>query len=294
MQGKRSWVGVAVGLAILAAPAPAAAVTTIGSDLTATPVGGSACGFSLGSCTIANRVIPGRQVTSPFDGVIVRWRIRIGSTGATQAVNLRVLHGEDAATTGAGTGEAVIVPGTPGTYTFGARLPILSGERIGLNCCTNDLTYLGNATQSTYEEWRPALGEGESRAPTASFPNDGEVLLNADVEPDTDCDGFGDETQDSSIDPFGCDKSAPETTITKGPKDKTKRKQATFEFSSSEPGSSFECSTDGGAFAACTSPDTLKVKKGRHTFVVRAKDPAGNIDGSPATDQWKVKKKSKR
>jgi len=35
----------------------------------------------------------------------------------------------------------------------------------------------------------------------------------------------------------------------------------------------------------------VKVRKGKHTFEVRAKDAAGNVDASPATDAWKVKKK---
>jgi len=87
------------------------------------------------------------------------------------------------------------------------------------------------------------------------------------------------------------DTTPPETTITKHPKDKTRKKTATFEFSSSEPGSTFQCSLDGAAFAACTSPDTLKAKKGKHSFEVRAADAAGNVDGSPATDDWKVKRK---
>jgi hypothetical protein len=45
-----------------------------------------------------------------------------------------------------------------------------------------------------------------------------------------------------------------------------------------------------GAFASCTSPHTVKVKIGRHTFQVQAIDEAGNV-GTPATDTWKRKKK---
>jgi hypothetical protein len=89
----------------------------------------------------------------------------------------------------------------------------------------------------------------------------------------------------------------PETTITKGPKDKIKTKKkkvkARFEFTSSEPGSSFECSLDDKAFAPCTSPHKVKVKKGKHKFEVRAKDQAGETDPTPASDSWKVKRKKK-
>ena len=86
----------------------------------------------------------------------------------------------------------------------------------------------------------------------------------------------------------------PTATITKGPKDKTKKKQATFEFTGTDARvvASFECSLDDGPFTACTSPRTVKVKKGKHTFRVRAIDQAGNI-GAAAADNWKVKRKKK-
>jgi trypsin len=101
------------------------------------------------------------------------------------------------------------------------------------------------------------------------------------------------------VGPGGCraalDAAPPETLITKGPKNKTKKKKATFEFTSSEPGSSFDCTVDGRSpKAPCTSPIRVKVKKGRHTFQVRATDPAGNADPTPASDSWKRKKKKKR
>jgi hypothetical protein len=91
------------------------------------------------------------------------------------------------------------------------------------------------------------------------------------------------------------DTEAPDTQITQGPKPKTKQKQATFGFTSTEPGSSFQCAVDGQALKVpCTSPYTVEVKKGNHTFQVRATDPAGNTDPTPARDSWKVKKKSPR
>jgi DNA-binding beta-propeller fold protein YncE len=92
----------------------------------------------------------------------------------------------------------------------------------------------------------------------------------------------------------GGDADPPETTITDGPKAKTKNKSATFEFTSDEPGSSFQCSLDDKAFEPCGSPEQLKAGKGKHSFDVRAIDPAGNTDPTPADQAWKVKKKRKR
>jgi len=88
----------------------------------------------------------------------------------------------------------------------------------------------------------------------------------------------------------------PDTAITAGPKDKTKKKTASFEFKAqpSETGATFACKLDSGAFEACTSPEDVSVKKGSHTFLVRARDAAGNVDPTPATQTWKVKKKRKK
>ena len=89
------------------------------------------------------------------------------------------------------------------------------------------------------------------------------------------------------------DTTAPETTITSGPKRVSKRANASFRFDANETGVTFECSLDDGPFEACTSPKDLKVQKGKHTFAVRAKDAAGNVDSTPAEQSWTVKKKKR-
>lgn len=92
----------------------------------------------------------------------------------------------------------------------------------------------------------------------------------------------------------GGDNDPPETTITKAPKKKTKKRKAKFEFSSDEPGSSFDCKLDKKGFEACDSSERFKVKRKRHRLEVRAIDPAGNSDPTPDSHAWKVKKKKGR
>ncbi len=76
---------------------------------------------------------------------------------------------------------------------------------------------------------------------------------------------------------------APDTTIDSGPSGVINTSTAAFGFSS-EPGATFECKLDAGAFEACTSPRTYGgLPDGAHTFSVRAKDAAGNVDPSEAT-----------
>ncbi len=62
------------------------------------------------------------------------------------------------------------------------------------------------------------------------------------------------------------DSTAPETTITKKPKKRTKKRKAKFAFSSNEAGSTFECQLDEKAYKPCSSPYKHGVKRGKHTF----------------------------
>jgi uncharacterized delta-60 repeat protein len=87
----------------------------------------------------------------------------------------------------------------------------------------------------------------------------------------------------------GLDTVAPETTIISGPPATTTDDTPTFEFTSTEAGSSFECRVDSLAFTPCTSPYTTQsLDSGSHAFEVRATDPAGNADGTPAKQSFTV------
>ncbi len=85
------------------------------------------------------------------------------------------------------------------------------------------------------------------------------------------------------------DTTLPETTIDSGPPDTVYSSSASFSFSSSESGSTFQCRLDGAPFSDCFSPkEYTGLSEGEHTFSVRATDPAGNTDPTPASRTWTV------
>ncbi len=84
---------------------------------------------------------------------------------------------------------------------------------------------------------------------------------------------------------WSVDQMPPETTITGGPQGDTGVGSSSFTFTS-EAGATFECRLDGAAFAACTSPHSVSVTLGSHTFEVRATDGVGNVDPTPAARSY--------
>lgn len=88
------------------------------------------------------------------------------------------------------------------------------------------------------------------------------------------------------------DTTAPNTTISKRPKNrieaKAPRTKVTYTFTSTEGGSSFQCKLDQRSWRVCGTPKTYKVPAGKHAFKVRAKDAVGNVDLSPAKDTFWV------
>ncbi|MDQ3264414.1 MAG: Ig-like domain repeat protein [Myxococcota bacterium] len=90
---------------------------------------------------------------------------------------------------------------------------------------------------------------------------------------------------------FTVDSVAPDTSISSGPAQGsiTRLTTASFGFGSDDPAASFACSLDGAAYSPCTSPVAYSgLGEGGHSFAVRATDPFGNTDASPATRSWSV------
>jgi len=85
------------------------------------------------------------------------------------------------------------------------------------------------------------------------------------------------------------DITPPNTSLTQAPPQSTTAITGSFSFTSSEPKSSFSCKLDGGRWGRCNPPKSyLSLSLGSHQFSVRATDPAGNTDQTPASYGWTV------
>jgi hypothetical protein len=284
MRRRGSIAAALVALFVMGLPAGAGGATQLGETFTP-PSGFCDPGFT--NLTTAS---PGPQYAVPFDGVLTSWSYQ--ADASPQVVNFKVARNAGGAnfTIVAESGNQTPAPGA--LLTLPLRVSVRAGDAIGIYTSNEECGRSAAGYSTFYKPSDTPVGTTAAFTGPASYQLDVAAVL----EPDADNDGYGDETQDGCpSDPTDHGDCIPaDTTITSGPPDKTKKKSATFTFTSDDPGATFECSLDGGAFASCTSPTSLKVKKGKHIFQVRSVDPAGNIDASAATDQWKVKKKRKK
>ena len=292
-------------LAVVAAMIAALVPASAGASVTVGQTQAGSLGCAAGDEVSGTLVSSGPDYVVPSAGVLTEWRTFGGALDAGDLAALRVYTSQSASlfTPVFDSGFQNLTSGP--VNAFPTRATVAAGQYIGLRVGANSgssqctSTTLGAGNEQLFHSNPPsAVGVQETFTLSGDFRPD----IEAQVEPDADADGYGDETQDlcpanpqSQSPPcLSPDATAPETTLTKAPKAKTTKRQATFDFVSSEAGASFECSVDGAAFAGCIAPRIVKARKGKHVFQVRAIDAAGNKDASPARASWKVIKKRKR
>ena len=88
---------------------------------------------------------------------------------------------------------------------------------------------------------------------------------------------------------FVIDTVAPHTVISSGPPATSATSSVTFQFFSTKSPATFDCNLDETGWASCVSPvQYTGLANGSHTFMVRARDQAGNIDPSPAQQTFTI------
>ena len=169
-------------LAALAAPTYAA--TTVGQSAAS-----SSCTSGAGQLMASTTTPPSYVI--PSDGVITSFTAAsVGSSGSTVLLILKPVSGFT---------YNVVAKSPPGAFTstlqtFPTRVPAQSGELIG-----NYGTVCTLSTDDNSDVFRTFTGSEPATDADQDFPgsaNTFRIDLSAQLEPDADHDGFGDETQD--------------------------------------------------------------------------------------------------
>ena len=265
------------------ASAAAPTTTTLGEVSPATF--GVSC---LGPATLIQKTSrPGApSYDMPSDGVITSFSTRTNASDKTARL---VMVEPVTATTFAVKAKSAPMPTLNGVVnTFSVRIPVKAGWKLGATLAggcghpgsgTDDLVFSDGNVDTD-----PVL----TAVTVGAFRLD----LAAELEPDVDADGYGDVSQDA------CPESAqsvvpcpaPETTITKAPKPKSKKRKVTVAFASTVARSTFLVSVDGKAAKEYFSPFKAALKPGKHTISVQAITPPGIVDPTPATTTFTIKR----
>lgn len=184
----------AVAATALTLPAGAGAATTIGTSpaaaLPTSPLFGCAPDPT---CTIGQERLSNAEFRVPVvngadRAVVVAWRI-YGQGGQAR---LRRVGGSATA--------PLALPAAPDAATAPAQLAVAAGDRLVVDlengaAISGEPNVIGDS--DVVHRWTPALTDGETRAPAAAL--DAWLFYQADLEPDRDGDGLGDETQDPCV-----------------------------------------------------------------------------------------------
>lgn len=112
-------------------------------------------------------------------GTILRWRIETGSASTAQKLSLRVLTPADmGGFAGGGTSAATSLPAGAGTFTFPTRLPIRTGDFIGVDTDGGALDALA-VEEESISIFKPSPIDFGAAAPGMHYNL--ALLVNADI-----------------------------------------------------------------------------------------------------------------
>ncbi len=213
----------------LTLPATAAAYVTLGpTNANPDPSNAQALNWPSASLLFTAAAPVGVQLSAPAGGVVVRWRLFTDRVGPDTSVQLRLLvpvAGDDYQVTRSGHAIPVAPADPTGAqdrnllHIFEGGNPIEAGELVGVQLTRPSsggfvMPMLPVGTGWAYRCMGPACAGSAPPPPDGgtapTSPINGQfVALNADIEPDTDGDRFGDDSQDRCTDQAGTDRGCP-------------------------------------------------------------------------------------
>ena len=143
-------------------------------------------------------------LTADAPGVVTRFRMKFMGTTNSPQFRLRVLSRSDVDTLTAGPASQVVDAVANSTPEYPVRVPINTGQEIGIDLMPFPVFFVSAAFfysdgSSGSRHQKGSGGVGPLPPNTAGdYPvvSNAVILANADIEPDADKDGYGDETQD--------------------------------------------------------------------------------------------------
>lgn len=233
----RSWKTCVPGfvLGTLLAAAPAHGYTLIGANHAANPTLAQAINMPPPTLLFNASAPPGIRLAAPAGGVITRWRMHVGDVAAGNTLRLRVLEP-------VGAGEYRVVRSGPlhtmpaltgqaNQVAFDVSVPVAAGQIVGAQvdrpvAGANEVTLVhiteapAGWTNGYFLGSVPADGDTGTATisdGTIAGASDPFFPISADVEPDADGDGFGDETRDRCPGSGGPDVGCPAGTAGAAP-----------------------------------------------------------------------------
>jgi hypothetical protein len=188
-----------------------AIMAVIGVGALTLPVGQAGAAVKLGetfeptgNCSPRTRLqttFPGAQYAAPFAGVITSWSFQSSSGGGESPLRLKVGRsaGGDSFTI-VGESETQPIPDLDAFFTFPVRISVQAGDVIGTSALPPSV-FLCTRSAMGFVVHQGPFGEDLAVGNTAPFTpvNDQQLDVSATLEPDSDSDGFGDETQDKCV-----------------------------------------------------------------------------------------------
>jgi hypothetical protein len=173
--------------------------------------------------------------------------------------------------------------------TVPVRIPVLPGDVRGIDLPAETTGCAVNTGDAADQVKIGSFSSATEFVATGMNPGQ-RINLSAVLEPDADGDGYGDVSQD------GCPALAslqvpcptPDTKVKHKPPAVVHHAVVRFKIKSTVPGSTFECSSDGGRFKTCKASFKKKFSLDRHKVKVRAVSPLGFADATPAKVKFRV------
>lgn len=234
-------------------------------------------GLASGSHTVNVRAVDRAGNVSPSTSTT--WTVDADPPTATMTFPTATVYNGAGWTAGCGTPTTGDLCGVASDTGSG-----LAEVAVSLRSVTANSYWNGSSFAASTETWVTASGTSSWSYLFAesSFPSDGTYVVRLRAK-----DQVGNTTTSVAMSITVDRTPPPAPRIDRSPTNPSGQ-SVSFDFSATEPGTTFQCRLDAGAWTTCTSPTSYTgLSEGPHTFEVRSRDLAGNLSNATSYS-WSV------